>query len=154
MNFPLVYLQVVKKYSCMLIYMVKSTDWFKKGPSRNKWFRHRLQICIFSGLVIGWWSKLWAAHSSNSKLSTPRVKYSPFKWAPFEIWFPKKKNNYIFQKKIIWTTQKDTILHVTITFFPKTRANKNKQWTHYSALNKLEIQYFCHVNRKISLCPI
>ena len=28
----------------------------------------------------------------------------------------KNKNNYIFQKKIIQTTQKDTILHVTITF--------------------------------------
>ena len=34
----------------------------KKGPSRNKWFRHRSQICVFSGLVIGWRSKLRAAH--------------------------------------------------------------------------------------------
>ena len=34
----------------------------KKGRSQNKWFRHRSQICAFSGLVIGWWSKLWAAH--------------------------------------------------------------------------------------------
>ena len=34
----------------------------KKDPSRNKWFRHRLQICVFSGLVIGWWSKRRVAH--------------------------------------------------------------------------------------------
>ena len=34
--------------------MVKSGDWFqKKGPSRNKWFRHRLPIYVFSGLVVG-----------------------------------------------------------------------------------------------------
>ena len=34
----------------------------RKGPSRNKRFRHTLQICVFSGSVIGWWSKLRAAH--------------------------------------------------------------------------------------------
>ena len=42
--------------------MVKSTDWFKTGPSICKWFSYRLQICTFSGLVIGWWSKLRTAH--------------------------------------------------------------------------------------------
>ena len=32
----------------------KNTAWFKKkGPSRNKWFRHRLQIFVLSGLVKG-----------------------------------------------------------------------------------------------------
>ena len=41
---------------------LKSTDWFKKGPSRSKWFRRKLQICIFSGLVTGWWLKLRAVH--------------------------------------------------------------------------------------------
>ena len=34
----------------------------KKGPSRNNWFRYRSQICIFFGLVTGWWSKLRTAH--------------------------------------------------------------------------------------------
>ena len=33
----------------------------KKGPSKNKWFRYRLQFCAFSGLAIGRWSKLRAA---------------------------------------------------------------------------------------------
>ena len=41
---------------------LQGTDWFKKGPSKHKWFRHRSQICIFSGLVIGWWSKLRTTH--------------------------------------------------------------------------------------------
>ena len=45
----------------------------KKGPSRNKWFRHRSQICVFSGLVIGWWSKLWAAHPYPTQSWVPRV---------------------------------------------------------------------------------
>ena len=50
-----------QKYLCMPIHIVKSTDSFlKKGPSRNKWFRQRLQIFVSSGLVIGWWLKLWA----------------------------------------------------------------------------------------------
>ena len=51
--------------------------------------------------------------------------------------FQKKENSYIFQKKIIQTTQKDTILNVTNYIFPKTRANTNMQWTHYSALKSL-----------------
>ena len=34
----------------------------KKGPTRNEWFRHRSQICVSFGLVIGWWSKLRATH--------------------------------------------------------------------------------------------
>ena len=45
----------------------------------------------------------------------------------------KKWTNYIFQKKIIWTKQKRHNLFVTITFFPKTRVNKNKHWANYSA---------------------
>ena len=28
----------------------------------------------------------------------------------------KNENSYIFEKKILYTTQKDTMLHVTITF--------------------------------------
>ena len=52
--------------------MLKSTDWFKEGPSINKWFRYRLQFCIFSGLAIGWWSKLRAAPPYPTQiLSTP-----------------------------------------------------------------------------------
>ena len=71
-----------KNYLCIPIYMVKSTDLFKKGPfkkktktktknKKNKWLRHRLQIFVFSGLVIGWWLKLWAGHPvPNSNLSS------------------------------------------------------------------------------------
>ena len=38
--------------------------WFRYrlqlNSSKNKWFRYRLQFCVFSVLVIGWWSKLRA----------------------------------------------------------------------------------------------
>ena len=55
---------------CIPIYMVKRTDWFNKGPFnfRKKWFRHRFQIFVFSGLVIGWWLKLWAGHSYPTQI--------------------------------------------------------------------------------------
>ena len=56
----------VKKYLCIPIYMVKSTDLFKKSPSRKNRLDtgrgHRLQISVFSGLIIGWWLKFWAGH--------------------------------------------------------------------------------------------
>ena len=50
----------------------------KKGPSRNKWFRHRSQICVFSGLVIGWWSKIRATHPypTQSWVPPPRVHHT------------------------------------------------------------------------------
>ena len=35
-EFPLVYLYIVKKYLCILIYIVKSTDGFKKGPFKKQ----------------------------------------------------------------------------------------------------------------------
>ena len=73
--FPLVYLQVVKKDLFIPIYMVKSTDWFTNGPSRNKWFRHRrLQICVlwFSYRVVV--ETLGRTFVPNSKLSTPQAK--------------------------------------------------------------------------------
>ena len=40
----------------------------KKGPFKKKWFRHRSQICVYSGLVIGWWS---------SKLGAAQFKFEP-----------------------------------------------------------------------------
>ena len=43
----------------------------KKGPSRNKWLRHRLKIFVFSGLVIGWWLKLWAGHQYPIQIWVP-----------------------------------------------------------------------------------
>ena len=58
--FPLVYLQVVKKYLCNPIYMIKS-DWFKKRAlQETNGFNQRLQICVISGLLTGWWLKLQA----------------------------------------------------------------------------------------------
>ena len=53
--------------------MVKSTDLFKekKGDTFKKWFRHRLQIFVFSGLVIGWWLKLWTAIRTQLKFEVP-----------------------------------------------------------------------------------
>ena len=45
-----------------------------KGPSRNKWFRHRLQICLFSGLVIGWWYGQNFGPHIHTKL---KVEYPP-----------------------------------------------------------------------------
>ena len=46
----------------------------------------------------------------------------------------KKESNYNFQKKIIQTTQKRHNFACDNYIFPKTRANKNKQWTHLGAL--------------------
>ena len=46
----------------------KNTDWFKNGFSRNKWFRHRLQICVFSWMVV---ETPGRTSVPNSKLSTP-----------------------------------------------------------------------------------
>ena len=43
----------------------------KKVPSKNKWFRFRLQFCFFSGLVIGWWSKLRAAPPYPNRIWVP-----------------------------------------------------------------------------------
>ena len=53
--------------------------WFdlKKGPSRNKWFRQRLQIFVFSGLVIGWWLKLGPDFRTQLKFEYP----PPPEWA-------------------------------------------------------------------------
>ena len=53
-------------------YRVKVLIGLKKGPSRSKWFSYRLQICTFSGLVIGWWSKLRAAHPYPTQVEHPR----------------------------------------------------------------------------------
>ena len=55
-----------KKYLCILIYIVESTDWVKKKALQETngldiRLDIRLQSCVFSGLVIGWWSKLWVA---------------------------------------------------------------------------------------------
>ena len=52
-------------------YMVKVLIGLKKSPSRNIWFRHRLQICIFSGLDIEWWSKLLAGHPYPTQIWVP-----------------------------------------------------------------------------------
>ena len=54
-----------------------------------------------------------------------------FKWVLFVF---KIENNYIFQKKIIYTTQNRHNFACDNYIFPKTRANKSKQWTHYSIL--------------------
>ena len=48
-------------------------------------------FCVFS---------LWLKNIKN------RSKYPCFQWPPFRNLIPKKENNCIFQKKIIWTTQK------------------------------------------------
>ena len=53
----------------------------------------------------------------------------------FEIWFPKKKTITFFWSKLSKPHKKDPILHVATTFFPKTRGNKNKPWTHSTPLN-------------------
>ena len=57
-----------------------------------------------------------------------------FKWAPFRNLIFKKENNYVFLKQIIWTTQKRPNFACDNYIFPKTRGNKNKQWTHSTHL--------------------
>ena len=57
------------------------------------------------------------------------------KIALFQIWFPKKKIITFFRRKLSKLHKKDTILHVSDNYiFPKTRANKNEQWTHLGNL--------------------
>ena len=60
--FPLVTYRLSKSAYASWFIWLKVLIGLKKGPSRSKWFSYRLQICAFSGLVIGWWSKLWAAY--------------------------------------------------------------------------------------------
>ena len=52
----------------------------------------------------------------------------------FEIWFSKKKTITFFWSKLSKLHKKDSILHMTTHSFPKTRGNKNKQWTHSTPL--------------------
>ena len=73
-----------------------------------------------------------------------KVKNSHFfKWAPFwNLIFKKKKK----KKTITFFRRKLSKLHKKDNFvcgnciFPKTKANKNKQWTHYSALKCLFVE--------------
>ena len=54
--------------------------------------------------------------------------------------FQKRKQNIkFFWRKLSKLHKKKTILHVTITVFPKTRGNKNKQWTRFSTLKVAKI---------------
>ena len=60
-----------------------------------------------------------------------------FKWAPFWSLISKNDNNYIFRKKIISTTQKWNNFACDNFICPKTKGNKNMQWTHFSIFNLL-----------------
>ena len=60
-----------QKYMHPNLYGKKYWLVWRKGLSRSKWFRHRLQICVFSGLVIGWWLKLRAAHQYPTQSWVP-----------------------------------------------------------------------------------
>ena len=59
----------------------------KKGPSKNKWFRYRLQFRVFSGLVIGWWSKLRAAppYPTQSWVPPPRYEAHIAGWMNLDV---------------------------------------------------------------------
>ena len=62
-----------------------------------------------------------------------------------EIWFPKKETITFFWSKLHYT-KKDQILHVKNYIFPKTRGNKNKQWTHITPLSlnrHHQVKYEC-----------
>ena len=73
--FSLNYLLVVEKYICIPIL----NTWYgfkKKESSKNKWFRYRLQICIFSasGLILGGGQNFRPASILNSS------------WVPLWLW--------------------------------------------------------------------
>ena len=57
-----------------------------------------------------------------------------------------KENIYIFQEKIIQITQKRHNFARDNYIFPKTRANNKKQWTHYSALKRIELDFVFRVS--------
>ena len=85
----------------------KSTDWFKKGPFQKQMFRHRLQICVFSGLVIGWWSKIWAAHQypTQSRVPPPGSKHEKH-WLMVHAW-PHLRSKCEFDT--FWKTNSDEL---------------------------------------------
>ena len=64
----------------------------------------------------------------------------------FEIWFEKTKTITLFRRKLSKVHKTDTILHEKNYIFRKTRANKNKQWTHLGALKG--------VGRRLSLINV
>ena len=51
-------------------------------------------------------------------------------------------NICVFRRKLSKLREKDTIKFACDKFyiFPETRANKGKQWTHFSALKQVNIQ--------------
>ena len=70
--FPLVYLQVVKKYLCIPIYMIKSTGWFKCTLQETMVYAWVTNLCLL--WFIGWWSKLPARHSYPTQIWVPSLE--------------------------------------------------------------------------------
>ena len=61
--------------------------------------------------------------------------------------FATNEQNYIFRQKNIYTTRYIHIYACDDFILPKTRANKSKEWTHYSALNAESRQSFFTGNK-------
>ena len=84
------------------------------------------KICANCCVSFPWWLKIVKSRSKIAFFQMSTILKFDFQ----------NENNNIFlkKKKYVDYPKKDTLLHGTIIFFPKTRANKSKQWTHYSAL--------------------
>ena len=83
--------------------------------------------------------------TKNAKSRSKITLFFFFKWAPFWVLISKKEIITFFRIKLSKLHKKDPILHVTL-HFPKTRANKNKQWIYLGARNAIYNNYPCTSN--------
>ena len=58
----------------------------------------------------------------------------------FEILFQKRKQVHFSEENYLNYTKRHNFV-CDIYIFPKTRGNKNKQWTHLGALNSLPLTF-------------
>ena len=56
--------------------------------------------------------------------------------------FQKRKQSRFSEVNYLSYTKKDPILHVTTNSYPKTRGNKNKQWTHSTPVNVVFLKVY------------
>ena len=77
-----------------------------------------------------------------------RLKIAPFSNEHhFENWIPKKKTIAFFRRKLS-KLQKKAQFCMWHYIFPKTRGNKNKQWTHLDAFNFFILKPVCRTKKK------
>ena len=90
-------------------------------------------------MLVGYVLKEFCVVSLVTKKVKSRSIIAPFflNWAPFWNLISIKANNLFFIRKLSELYKKRHNFACDICISPKTRGNKNKQWTHLGALQKL-----------------